>query len=79
MNPCIKTGATVYASGQWWHGDLFNFGEYSVLNCNAGPQYSKPDFVHAEYTTWYTTFQNEQVVVLKNTDCVWFNYEGKYL
>lgn len=79
MNPCIKTGATVISANQWWHGDLFNFGDYCILNCNSGPNYDRVNFAHAEFATWYCTFQEEKVVVFKNTDKIWFIYEGREL
>lgn len=78
-NPCIKTGATVLVSGQWWHGDLFDFGAYMVLNCNAGPQSNTINFAHAEFTTWQMTFQHDLVVVFPVAALMWFDYDGRRL
>lgn len=78
-NPCIKTGCTVATAGDvWWHGDLFDFGNYYMLNCAAAEHHTPVDGrVHMQAVTWQATHQDRKVVVFHKDHVQWFDYEGR--
>jgi len=79
VNPCIKTGATVVAGDTAWHGDLFIFGDYYLLNCTEGPLADRPNHIHAQFETWEMTFQSGRVIVFRHTHLMYYDYVGKHV
>lgn len=79
MNPCVKTGATVVLpSSQWWHGDLFDLGDYFMLNCNAPTHRgAPPKRSHMEVWTWQAELQDGKVILFHKGHVAWFDYEGR--
>lgn len=80
-NPCIKTGCDAVLHGQMWHGDLFDLGDYYVLNCNA-PSFRREDIetAHLKLHGYYSLHQNGQVMFIdKANDVEWFDYDGRFI
>jgi hypothetical protein len=80
-NPCVKTGCLAIIAGWIWRGDLFDLGDYLLLNCSAGPSRDSPEgltfHLHAE--TWEQVLQREKVVLIRKTTVIWFDYDGNLL
>lgn len=77
-NPCIKTGCDAVLHGQMWHGDLFDLGNYYILNCN-GPSFKRGDIqtAHLKLRGFYSSHQEGKVLFIsKAHDVDWFSYDG---
>lgn len=80
-NPCVKTGCVGWIGTQYWRGDLFDLGDYYMLNCPSGPEFISPAglCVNLYADTWQSDHQDEKVVLIHKKDVCWFDYGGPLL
>lgn len=77
-NPCVKTGCTMEMHGRVWHGDLFDLGDYYVLNCSIGCwRQGEPELVHLQTDSYHSSHQADRVVFIHKSDVLWFDYAGR--
>lgn len=78
-NPCVKTGCTAFIAGLISHGDLFDLGDYYLLNCPEAPVRRDGDDLRinlwAEYS--YATLQVGKVVWIDKRAVVEYDYAGR--
>lgn len=82
MNPCIKTGCTALVEGsEIFHGDLFDFGHFLMLNCSAPgstvPEEKINGLIHLTAFTWQQRLQQNHVIIFAHDHITDFNYGGR--
>lgn len=80
-NPCVKTGCCARIGNKYYVGDLFDLGQYYMLNCSAPGQsvtHATRLQVHLLSYTWWSTHQADKVVILEKEKCEWVVYDAQF-